>query len=121
MITAQASSSESSEKVEKSSSSQKSEDESEKEDKSVSQFTINPALVPAYIPYRVIEKVGQVQQCMYMYCLFRSSVTAACVSFLVDSICWRGSENLPEKVRWRAKPFYHFDWCRYVHVRSQSG
>lgn len=63
----QASSIESSEKVEKT-SSQKSEDESEKEDKSGRQFTINPALVPAYIPFRVIEKVCiRIQQCIAYY------------------------------------------------------
>ena len=58
VIVEQASSSESSDKTERASSSQKSDDESEKEDKSGCQFTINPALVPAYIPFRVIEKVG---------------------------------------------------------------
>ena len=58
MIIEQASGSESSDKTERTSSSQKSDDESEKEDKSGRQFAINPALVPTYIPFRVIEKVG---------------------------------------------------------------
>lgn len=49
---------------------------------------------------------------MYMYCLFRFK--DSCVSLVIDSICWRGSENLPEKVRWRARSLHHLDWCRYV-------
>jgi hypothetical protein len=38
----------------------------------------------------------------------------------VDSICWRGSEDLPEELRWRAKSLHHFDWCRYVVRGSKS-
>lgn len=76
MTIEQASSSESGEKVE-TSSSQKSEDESEKEDKGGSQFTINPALVPAYIPFRVMEKVGSA---VYIHVLSIQIIKDSCVS-----------------------------------------
>ena len=62
MIATQASSSENSEKIEETSSSQRSavaEREGKEESKSGGRFTINPALVPSYVPLRVIEKVNK--------------------------------------------------------------
>ena len=54
----QTSSGDSSGKLEKPSSTQRAEEGERKQDKIGDQFAINPALVPSYIPLRVIEKVN---------------------------------------------------------------
>ena len=104
----QTSSGDSSGKLEKPFSTQRAED-GRKKDNVGDQFTINPALVPSYIPLRVVEKVilrgfWYIIQ-MYMYLMLFGAT---------DSVCWWSCENFPEEVGWRTKPLNNLNWCRWA-------